>query len=178
MKQSLVETLVSSQTNGNTIVSSTTSLSILPPAAKFTFPPNYFNEIGKTIRITAGGMISANATATLTLGVVFGSANVAFGGANTIAMPAKTATAAANLGWMFTGYLTTRTIGTSANFMATGTFSSNAVNSNMVAIPTVVSTGVAFDATSTQTLDFFVKFGGASSAVNITCSQFILESLN
>src|SRR4051812_22290730 len=75
MSKGWQETLITSQVDGSALASSTTRTSLLPGAAKLTLPPNFFDVIGKKIRVKASGRISTGATppGTLTLDTAFGS---------------------------------------------------------------------------------------------------------
>jgi len=80
--QSWQETLVSAQVDGTALNTSTSQTSIIPPAAKYTLPANYF-AIGKMLRITATGRVSSIVTTpgTFTFDLKFGTVVVFTSGA-------------------------------------------------------------------------------------------------
>src|SRR5262245_4767505 len=124
-KQSWQETLITAQIDGTALSNTTTATSIIPAAAKFTLPANYF-EIGRALRVTAAGRISNIVTTpgTMTLDVRFGSIVVFNGGAVSMNTTAKT-----NVTWWFEALLTCRAIGasTSANLLGIGYWTSESV---------------------------------------------------
>src|ERR1700742_3101328 len=93
--QSWCEVLVSSQVDGTALNTSTTPTSIIPAAAKYTLPTNYW-DIGRQLRVLASGRISNIVTSpgTLTLDVRMGGTVVFNGGACSLNATAKT-----NVGW-------------------------------------------------------------------------------
>src|SRR6266404_5028435 len=70
---SFYEVLITSQIDGTALTASTTPTSIIPPAARFTLPSNFF-AIGKSIRVKASGRISNVVTSpgNITLDIRFG----------------------------------------------------------------------------------------------------------
>lgn len=186
------ETLITSQVDGTALANSTTATSIIPAAARYTLPSNYFSAIGKALRIKAMGRISTVVTTpgNLTLAVNLG----------TIAVPiivftsgtmALNVTAQTNATWWLELLLTCRAIGatTAANLMGSGVFASRALL-NAPAVGTTVGVGVApipdtapavgtgFDSTITNVVDLFATFSVANAANSIQVHQYSLESLN
>jgi hypothetical protein len=190
-KQGWVETLISSQIDGTALASSITATSLIPPAARYTLPSNFFSEAGKQLRITARGRVSTVVTTpgTLTLDVRFGTVATPIIVFNGGAMNLNT-TAQTNASFEFEAILTCRAIGnaTSANTLGVGTFMSRAlIGSAAVAagyagsalLPdTAPGVGTGFDSTITQVVDFFGTWSVSNAANSIQCHTFALEALN
>jgi hypothetical protein len=177
------ETLISAQTDGAALNTSTTPTSLLPGAAKFQLPANYF-QIGRKLRITAFFRVSNIVTTpgTLTLDVRFGSTVVFNGGA----MPLNT-TAKTNVTGKMEATLTCRSIGsgTAATMFGLGNFTSESVNSavagtaNDVLMPaSAPAVGSGFDSTAVQVVDLFGTWSISNAGNSITCHDYALESLN
>lgn len=181
--QTWSETLVSAQVDGTALTNTTTATSIIPAAAKYTLPANWF-AIGKKIRITASGRISNIVTTpgTLTLDVRFGSTVVFNGGAVSLNATAKT-----NVTWNLQVDLTCRAIGasTSANLMGTGYWLTESVvgaaagTTLAASLPaTAPAAGTGFDSTASQAVDVFGTFSIANAGNSVTLHQYSLEALN
>jgi hypothetical protein len=177
------ETLISSQVDGAALGTSTTPTSLLPGAAKFQLPANFF-QIGRQLRLTAMGRVSNIVTTpgTLTLDVRFG-AVVVFNGA---AMPLNT-TAKTNVSWRMEALLTCRAIGssTTANLFGFGNFTSESVSgaiagtANDVLMPaSAPAVGTGFDSTSAQVVDLFGTWSISNAGNTITLHSYALESIN
>ena len=71
---SWVQALISAQVDGTALANSTTPTSILPPAARFTLPSNFFAYVGQAIWMRAIGRVSTVTAApgTLTIDVRLG----------------------------------------------------------------------------------------------------------
>lgn len=180
------ETLISSQIDGTALVTSTTATSLLPSAAKYTLPANFFS-IGKQLLVRASGRISNIVTApgTMTLDLRLGAVIAANGGAMSLNIVAKT-----NVPWYLEWLLTCRSIGggTSATLMHQGKWLSESVIGSP--LPTVggagehllpnatPAVGTGFDSTATQIVDLFGKWSVSDAANSILCHQFSLVSLN
>lgn len=189
---SFEEVLVTAQGDGSALTNSTTPTSILPPAARFTLPSNFFANIGKSIRIKASGRISTLVTSpgNLSFAVQFG----------TVASPisvfssgttALNVTAQTNATWDLEVNLVCRAIGsgTSATMLGVGKWISRAsLNGPAVGTTTGVGTvllpdtapavGTGFDSTITNVVDLYATFSAASSSNSIQLHQYSLESLN
>jgi hypothetical protein len=193
-KQGWQETLIAAQVDGAALTNTVTQTSILPAAARYTLPANYFSEPGKTLRISARGRIStlASTPGTFQFFVCFGTVatpiNVYAGGALNLNTAAQT-----NASWEYEALLSCRAIGsgTAANLMGIGSWTSRAIiGSPAVAAggppaqlmpDTAPAVGTGFDSTITNVVDLQGAWAGGSnpSATNsILCHQFILESLN
>jgi hypothetical protein len=177
------ETLISAQVDGTALNTSTTATSILPPAAKFTLPANFYS-IGKVLRVVARGRISNIVTSpgTITLDVRHGSAVVFNGGAVSMNTTAKT-----NVSWTLEALLTCRSIGstTTATLLGMGTFTSESVvgagsgttlTASLPASAPAVGTG--FDSTASQQVDLFAAFSVSNAANSIQLHHYTLEALN
>ena len=112
-KQGWQEVFVIGQTDGAALTASVTPTSIIPAAARFTLPPNFFSEVGKAIRVRGAGRVTTVTTpGTLTLDIRLGPTGniVVFNGG---AM-ALNATAQTNATWEFEATLICRSIGAGA----------------------------------------------------------------
>jgi hypothetical protein len=178
--QTWSETLISAQVDG-TAVTGTTAATLLPGAAKFTIPANFFS-IGKVLRINATGRISNIVTTpgTLTLDVRFGSTVVFNGGAFSLNTTAKT-----NVSWRLIALLTCRAIGvtSAANLFGQGDFTSESVVgsaagvANDVMLPaSAPAVGTGFDSTLAQIVDMFATFSLTGNSIQ--AHQYTLEALN
>jgi len=187
-----VETLISAQIDGTALTNTVTATSILPPAARFTLPANFFSYIGKSMRVRAFGRISTVVTTpgNLTLDVRLGtvaSPIVAFnGGASALNIVAQT-----NATWDFEAILTARSIGNGvlATLMGAAKWTSRA-SLNAPAVGTTTGVGIVllpdtapvvgtgFDSTVTNVVDMFATFSIANAANSIQVHGYTLESLN
>jgi hypothetical protein len=177
------ETLVSSQVDG-AAVTSTTPTSLLPAAAKYTLPTNFF-AIGKQLLIKASGRISSVITTpgTARFDIRFG-ATVVFDG---LAILLDSVAAHTNVGWTLEILLTCRAIGSSANLMGQGTWTCEDILGVPASAPKGVlsailpwnsapAVGNNFDSTATQQVDMF--FTQTVATGSITLHQYSLISLN
>lgn len=188
---SFQECLITSQVDGTALTNSTTATSIIPAAARFTLPSNFFWVPGKTLRVIASGRISTVTTTpgNLTLDVRLGTVASPIVVFTTGTMSLNT-TAQTNASWIAQFYLTCRAIGsgTSANLMGTGLWASRAVLGSAavgsggdgvdVQPDTAPAVGTGFDSTITNVVDMFATFSVANASNSIQCHQYILESLN
>ena len=181
--QSWQETLVTAAVDGPTLTAAAAA-SCIPPAAKFVLPPNFFNAVGKALRIRASGRISCVVTTpgTARYDVRFGATIVADSLAMNLNIVAKT-----NVNWWLELLLTCRAIGTSANLMWQGLWASEAVIGSP--LPTVGGSGEFilpynaapavgnnFDSTASQAVDLF--FTQTVATGSMTLHQYALESIN
>lgn len=181
------ETLITAQVDGTALASSTAATSLLPPAARYALPSNFFAVIGKRIRITARGRISTVVTTpgTLTLDIRLGTTVVFNGGAMNLNVTAQT-----NASWLFEAELLCRSIGasTTATLIGVGSFTSRAIiGSAAVAAGGVTVTplpdtapavGTGFDSTVTNYVDLFGTWSVSNAANSIQVHQYSLESMN
>lgn len=177
------ETLITAQVDGSALANTTAATSIIPAAAKYTLPTNWF-QVGKKLRVTASGRVSNIVTTpgTLTLDVRFGSTVVFNGGAVSLNIVAKT-----NVTWNLQMDLTCRAIGasTSANLIGTGYWLTESVvgaaagTTLAASLPaTAPAVGTGFDSTASQAVDLFGTWSIANSGNTITLHQYSLEALN
>jgi hypothetical protein len=181
-------TPVSSQIDSTALTNSTTATTILPPAARFTLPNNFF-YIGKMTRFTALGRISTVVTTpgTLTFSLRFGAGPVIVATSDALALNIVAKT---NVAWMLQWVTTARAIGgsTSANLMHDGLFTSEAVIGSPLAsvggqgtlalVNSAPAVGTGFDSTAAQVVDLFATWSVANAANSITTHQFFFEDLN
>lgn len=171
------ETYVSASGDGSALTNSTTATSIIPAANKITLPAQYFDRIGKRLRIRAAGRIStaASTPGTLTLDVRFGSTIVFNGGAS-----GTLATSASNLTWEAEMELVCRALGsgTSATVLGVGKLISAALSATtpILLLPTSApAAGTGFDSTASQTVDLFATWSVASASNSITLHHFSVD---
>jgi len=179
--QTWQETLISAQVDGTAVNTTTTATSVLPGAAKFTLPANFFS-IGKVLRLTAQGRISTTTgPPTITFDIRFGSTVVWNGAAFT------TVASLTNKSWELMVLLTCRAIGsgTAANLLGVGKFTSSIVvgstggNANTAVLPdSAPAVGTGFDSTSAQIVDLFATWSASSASNSVQLHNFILEALN
>lgn len=183
--------LVSSQVDSTALSNSTTATSIIPAAARFAIPANFF-YIGKQLLVKASGRIGTvvttpgNITFDFRLGVQ-GTPIVVFNGGAT----ALNVTAQTNATWDLEMLLTCRAIGasTSANIIGTGKWISRAsLNAPAVGTTTGVGTvllpdtapavGTGFDSTVVNMADLFATFSIANASNTITTHEYSLWDVN
>ena len=185
-----VETLVTAQVAGANLTASTTATSLLPTAARFTLPPNFFANAGKALRIRAAGQLGNIVTTpgTLTIDVRMGPTSniiVFNGGAMQLSSTAHT-----TLPFDLEIMLTCRAIGggTSANLIGQGKMTAQSLSLTAVAdsattpatllLPnTTPAVGTGFDSTVAMVVDLFGTFS-LNNANAIQLQQYWLESMN
>jgi hypothetical protein len=180
--QTWQETLITSQVDGTTLTAAAAA-SMIPAAAVYTLPANFFS-IGKQLRIMASGRISNAVTTpgTARFDVRFGATLVADTAAMNLNIVAKT-----NVNWYLDLLMTCRVVGASASLMWQGLWTSESVIASP--LPTVGGSGTftlpynsapavgnTFASTATQAVDVF--FTQTVATGSMTCHQFTLESLN
>ena len=181
--QSWQETLITAQVDGAAITAASAT-SMLPAAAKYTLPANYF-LIGRKLQIKASGRISSVITTpgTARFDVRFG-ATVVFDG---LAILLDSVAAHTNVGWMLDIELTCRAIGSSANLMGAGTWTCEDILGVPASAPkgvlaamlpwnTAPAVGNNFDSTATQVVDLF--FTQTVATGSVTLHQFELIAKN
>lgn len=182
--QTWQETLINSQVDGTAITNTVTQGSVIPPAAKYTLPANFFSSPGKEIKITAKGRISNVVTTpgTLLFQVLFGATAVFNNGAAVITL---NTTAKTDVSWWLEIALVCRAIGTSGNLMGFGQFNSESVVGTAANTVGTVMTplsapavGSNFDTTSAQIVDLQAKFSVATATTSIQTHQYRLEAMN
>ena len=181
--QTFNETVMTSQIDGGNITAAAAT-SLLPAAAKFVIPANYW-QIGRKLNIKAHGRISSVITTpgTARFDVRMG-ATVVFDG---LAILLDSVAAHTNVAWFLEIDLTCRAIGTSANFMGVGRWTCEdilgvpatapkGVLTAMLPWNTAPAVGANFDSTATQILDLFFTQTVATGACLI--HQFELNLPN
>jgi len=177
------DTLINSQVDGAALTAAAAA-TCLPAAAKRTIPANFFDVIGKQLILEASGRISCAVTTPgtarfdlrLTGTVVF----------DTLAMNLNIV-AKTSVHWALRVLLTCRAIGTAANLMGQGTWTSEAViasplptvgGSGVFTVPynTAPVVGANFDSTISQVADLF--FTQTVATGSMTLHQFALYSPN
>lgn len=181
------ETLISSQVDG-AAVTATSEGSLLPGQAKYTIPGNFLDFIGKKLRVRAAGRISNIVTTpgTLTLKLKMGPTSTIIAAASS-AMQLN-AVAKTNVTWVLDWAFDLRSIGsgTSAAFMHTGVWQSEAVvgsplpsagGAGQFMIPaSAPAVGTGFDSTVANLVDLTAQFSLTGNSIQ--CHQFALESMN
>jgi len=169
------ETLVNSQVDGSALTAAAAT-SAIPAAAKFTLPTNYFDTIGKKLRIRATGRISSLITTpgTARFDVRFG-ATVVFDG---LAVLLDTVAGHTNVGWILDIELTCRAIGATGNLMGQGLWTCE----DILGVPATAPKGVLsailpwnsapavgnnFDTTATQQIDLFFTQTVATGSMTV-----------
>ena len=178
--QTWQETLVSAAVDGAALATSTTATSLLPAAAKFTLPANFFSAPGKILRVTAQGRISTTTgPPTFTWDIRLNNTVVWNGAA------ATTVASVTNKSWELMVLLACRTIGSAANLLGVGKCTSSAAvgssggNANTWLLPdSAPAVGSNFDSTVAQQLDLFGTWSASSASNSCTLHNFILEALN
>lgn len=183
--QSFRETLITSQVDGTTLTAAAAA-TMLPAAAKFTLPANFFAYIGKKIVIRASGRISSLITTPGTARY-----DVRLGGTvvfDSLAILLDTVAAHATVHWSLSIELTCRAIGTSANlFPGHCWWMSEDILGVPAAAPkgalqamlpwnTAPAIGANFDSTVSQQVDVF--FTQTVATGSMTCHTFELISAN
>lgn len=179
----LVTSLISAQGDGSALSNSSSATSILPAQAKFTFPANFFDYVGRKLKVSAQGRVSNIVTTpgTLTLDLRLGGTVVFNGGAMQLSTTAHT-----SVPWWWDVELTLRVTGSSAQFMGQGRFVSQAANisgadsttghSVLLTPNTAPALGTAFDATAAEQLDLFAAFSTANTGNAITLHQYEVQT--
>lgn len=176
-------TLVSSQVDGAAITAAAAT-SMIPAAAKFTLPANFFSNLGQMLKITAHGRISSVITTpgTARYDVRFGG-TVVFDG---LAILLDSVAAHTTKPWWLEIMLTCRALGTSGNLMGVGRWTCEDILGTPASMPkgvlsailpwnTTPAVGGNFDTTISQQVDVF--FTQTEATGTMTCHQYALESM-
>lgn len=183
---SWVELIAFDIADGAALTASTTPTSLLSASSKYTLPANFFNYVGKKLRLRAAGRISTVVTTpgTLLLDFRLGSIVAFSGGAMALNIVAKT-----NVTWIFEAELDCRAVGsgTSAALLGIGKWMSEAViasplpavgGSGLLLLPSSApANGTGFDSTAAQQIDLFGTWS-ISNANSVQVHQFSLEAMN
>ena len=191
MNNSYESVIAYNQGDGAALTNTTTPTSLLPAAAKFKLWPNYFESLGKTIKLTAHGRISTVVTTpgTLTLQARFtdsaaATVSVFDSGAMTL-----NATAQTNVPWILEVIMMCRSVGSAGTLFGFGTWRSHAVigsaaptvgtaGTHMLPYNTAPAAGTAFDMTLENRMDLFATWSVANASNSITLHSFLIESMN
>lgn len=182
--QSWEETLITAQVDGATLTAAAAA-SMLPAAARFTLPANFFKNIGQQLLIRASGRISSLITTpgTARFDVRFG-ANVVF---DSQAILLDTVAGHTNVGWVMEILLTCRALGSSANLMGQGWWMCEDILGVPATAPKGVLTailpwnaapavGANFDSGASQVVDSFFTQNVATGSM--TLHQYALIAKN
>lgn len=173
-----MQRLITSQIDGAARVAAAAA-TVLPAAALKTLGPNFFDTIGQQLLIKASGKISSVITTpgTARFDVRLGG-TVVFDG---LAVLLDSVAAHVDVGWDLEILLTLRAIGTSANFMGIGKFTTE----DLLGVPATAPKGVLvamlpwntapvvganFDSTVSKQLDLFYTQVVATGS--LTCQQY------
>jgi len=180
--QTWVETLAVSTEDGPTVDGTTGSMSLLPAACLYTFPPNYF-RVGTAIRVTASGRISCDAGTPGTL--LWSGSDPLFNVSGTeIALNTAGVT---DVAWSLVLDITCRSTGGSATFVDQAVFTSEAVvgsplpsvgGSGSLLIPSVPEIVVSYSSAGPLVFDLYATLSATTATTSITCTQYKIESLN
>jgi hypothetical protein len=182
--------LVTGQADSSAVANTTTATSILPSQARLVIPGGYLSIIGQMLTVEAAGRVSTNGAGAGTLQFT-----VRAGPTSTIAIATSPAftlntNVKTNVTWRIRWDLTLRAVGngTTANFMHTGDWLSEAVvgspiptvgGSGDLLIPaTAPAVGTGFDSTVDNTFDLFAQWNTASVGNSIQTHQYRLISWN
>lgn len=185
-RQSWQETLIASYTDGPAITNTVTQGSIIPTDAKVVLPANYF-QLGTVLKITAQGRVSNVVTTpgTLLFQVLFGATAVYN---NAAAAMNLNVVAKTNVTWWLEILMTCRAVGTAANLMGIGQWTSESVvgapantagGAGSLFIPaSAPAVGSNFDSTVSQAIDLQAKFSVATATTSIQTHEYKVEALN
>lgn len=192
--QSWVQTLITAQTAGATLTGGTAT-SLLPSAARFVLPANYFNP-GSMILLRATGVMSTavgsagNFTLTVNMGSIASAITAFTSGSMNLAVAGGTASLL-NQTWDMNVLLTCRSIGTTTatTLIGTGDFNTRCLLGaaasgtsggvgGAIMPDTAPAVGTGFDSTTTNTVDLFGQFSVSNVNNSITLYQYMLASLN
>lgn len=180
--QGFHETLTSAGEDGAALSNTTAPTSIIPASRKIVLPAGWFNALGRSLRIRAGGRISTAGASpgTLTFDVRFGSTVVFNGGAS-----GTLATSAANLTWWLEIILALRSISGGASptaaLLGIGRLYSAALSAAtplMLLPASAPAAGNTFDPSAAQAVDLFAAWSVANASNSLTCHLFSVDSLN
>lgn len=181
--QTFQESTITAQIDG-TAVTAASATTLLPPAAKFTIPANYW-QIGRRLKIRATGRISSVITTPGTARFdVRMTGTVVFDG---LAVLLDSVAGHTNVGWLLEIDMTCRAIGTSANFWGQGKWTSEDILGVPATAPKGVLTailpwnsapaiGANFDSTIAHTVDLFFTQTVATGSCTLHQYELILPN--
>lgn len=174
IRQTLVGCIFT-KTSTTTVGNTTTETSVVGSGVGTVTLPANFLKVGKTLRFTAWGYITADGLANLTPKIKLGSTVIDTGSA----APTMPAIATAIV-WKFEALCTCYTTGASGTLWTQGqfTFYLNAGTVVQGFSRENLST-VTLDTTAQQVADMTMQWGGSASATNtLTCTNLTVEVLN
>lgn len=177
------QTLITAQVAG-TAVTAAARTTALPPAARFSFPPNLL-KVGDTFTVKASGIISCVVTTpgTARFDIAFGSAVVWDSTAINLNIIAKT-----NVPWFLDVDMTVRSIGasTSATIIGQGRWTSEAGIASAAPAaggvatfnvpPTTIAVGTGFDSTASNFIDLFFTQTVVTGSMTLQQYKLIYET--
>lgn len=162
--------------DGSALANSTVETTLLPSAAQWFAPNNWFG-IGRSLRWWAAGRVSTTGTPTLRLKLLYSATANTNVIADTTAL--TTGSGLANNTWWWRGHLTTRVEGSAANVIAISELVGVTGTGTQVQVPaTAPAVSSNFDATVSNPINLTALWGTASPSNTITLHMFILELLN
>jgi hypothetical protein len=174
--------LASLSVSGPQILTSAAAASLLPAAAKFTAPPNFFT-VGKTFRARLVGIsnISNGVTGTFTVDVRFGAVSNVLTPVQNLPMGLSGAT---NYSFVQDIMFTCRSIGAAATMTGASVTVTPAAGGataapyvNPPSQPTSFI-GQPFDSTVSNVIDVFGQLASTATTYSLQLFQYTLESLN
>jgi hypothetical protein len=180
------ETLVVATGDGPSINTFSAATTLLPTQAIYTLPANYFDKIGKMLRMKATGRISSFTSGTFTFNASLG----------TLASPISIWTPGAittvisltNQTWELEVDLVCRSLGsgTAATILGVGRITSPILTGGTTGaqamswlLPsTAPAVGSGFDSTITNVVNLFIACSVSNAANAIQLHTYALESLN
>lgn len=140
-----------------------------------TYPAGYLNQVGKTFRVKAGGIIANTGTPNLTMAVLIGTTVIATTGVQ------ATASITGTLTWEYEVNCVVNASGATGTVLSTGKFH------YYTTAPVIVSwkmcngtpgTGDTVDLTASQAFHVQATWGTSSASNTMTCDYFYVEFLN
>jgi hypothetical protein len=189
--QGWVETLVTAQGDGPALNTFTTIVTMLPNAAIYALPANYFDKPGKMLRQRARGRISSGTSGTFTFSTIFGATAVATTPSVWTPGAIVTIVSLTNISFELDIDLTCRSIGsgTAATVLGIGRFTSAILTGGSGGVgtaggytqllpATAPAVGTGFDSTASVYVNLMVSCSVSLAANAITLHTYSLESLN
>jgi hypothetical protein len=187
--QSWQSILISAQSDGTALNTSTTETSILPTQARIVLPANFFTYPGQTLRMRAMGRVSNIVTTpgTLTFKTKFNTTPIAVASSGALALNVAAKT---SVTWILDWDLTCRTVGggTSATIMFSGQWQSESVigspaagaggASSHIFPASTPAVGTGFDSTVANLIDLTAQWSVSNAGNSIQLHSYKLESLN
>ena len=173
LRQQFTKTIYTS-TGDAVVVNTTTESSLTGVGYGTTELPAHFFIPGKTVRIAANGYYSTVAVpGTLNFKIKLGSTVMATTAAQTAP------SAITNELWKIEAPITCRVVGSAGSGMSQSTFEFKSTALGTFSAWDMINTAnVALDTTSGQILDLTATWGTADAGNSITCTNFIVETLN